>query len=463
MKHTPYIILLILCAVLLTTVSSCKLGKAYTRPEMVLPDRLDSLTQDGDTFSLADMHWWEIYGDTILQQLIEKTLANNKDMLSCMARIKELAALKRVDLGAMFPKFDANIYANREVENYGGDSRDDAPEIHATMLISWEIDLWGRLRWAYEQSGAELLQAIDNQRALQVSLVAQVAQSYFELSALDNELAIVKQTLRAREEGLRLAKLRFEGGLTSETPYQQAQVELARTATLVPDLERSIAIKENEIALLAGEFPYSIRRMKMDEHAELLPEELPAGMPSSLLERRPDVQAAEKALIVANAKVGIAYTNMFPRLSLTANLGVESDEFKSFFQSPYSFISANLLAPLFSFGQNKAKWRAQEAAYEREVYQYEKQVLVAFKDARDAIITFNKSKDVYNSRKKLEQAAYSNNKLANLQYIKGYISYLDVLDAQRGYFDAQIGLSQAILGKQLALVQLYKALGGGWK
>lgn len=203
--------------------------------------------------------------------------------------------------------------------------------------------------------------------------------------------------------------------------------------------------------------------MMMDEHIELLPDELPAGLPSSLLERRPDVQAAEKALIAANADVGIAFTSMFPRLSLTANWGLESEEFKDFFNSPYTFISANLLAPLFSFGQNRAKWKAQEAAYEREVYLYEKQVLVAFKDARDAIITFNKSKDVYNSRKKLEQAAYSNNKLANLQYIKGYISYLDVLDAQRGYFDAQISLSQAVLGKQLALVQLYKALGGGWE
>lgn len=462
MKHTPYILIAI-GIVLLLTVSSCKLGKAYVRPEMELPEQLDSLSQAGDTFSLADMHWWEIYGDTILQQLIRKTLANNKDMLASIARVKELAALKRVDLGKMLPRFDADIHANREVENYGGNDRDVSPEIHGAMLISWEIDLWGRLRWAYERSNAELLQAIDNQRALQVSLVAQVAQSYYELSALDNELAIVKQTLRAREEGLRLAKLRFEGGLTSETPYQQAQVELARTATMVPDLERAIAIKENEIALLAGEFPYPIRRMMMDEHIELLPDELPAGLPSSLLERRPDVQAAEKALIAANADVGIAFTSMFPRLSLTANWGLESEEFKDFFNSPYTFISANLLAPLFSFGQNRARWKAQEAAYEREVYLYEKQVLVAFKDARDAIITFNKSKDVYNSRKKLEQAAYSNNKLANLQYIKGYISYLDVLDAQRGYFDAQISLSQAVLGKQLALVQLYKALGGGWE
>lgn len=462
MKHLPYI-LIILCAALLVTTSSCKLGKAYSRPEMTLPQRLDSLTQEGDTFSLADLHWWEIYGDTLLQQLIRKTLDNNKDMLASMARIKELAALKRVDFASLMPQFDANIYAEREVENYESEGGNVMPEIHATMTISWELDLWGRLRWAYEKSDAELLQAIDNRRALQVSLVAQVAQAYFELAALDNELAIVKQTLRAREEGLRLARLRFEGGLTSETPYQQAQVELARTATMVPDLEQSIAIKENEIALLTGEFPQPVRRMMMNEHAELLPNELPAGLPSTLLQRRPDVQAAEKALIAANAEVGIAFTNLFPRLSLTADLGVESEEFKSLFISPYTYIAANLLQPLFSFGKNKANLRAKEAAYEQQVYRYEKQVLVAFKDARDAIITFNKSKDVYNSRKKLEQAAYSNNQLANLQYIKGYISYLDVLDAQRGYFDAQISLSQAILGKQLALVQLYKALGGGWE
>ena len=319
--------------------------------------------------------------------------------------------------------------------------------------------------------------------ALQVSLVAQVAQSYFELVALDNELFIVRQTLRAREEGVRLAKIRFEGGLTSETSYQQAQVELARTATLVPGLERSITMKENEIALLTGTFPRNIVRnrdniLRTDKSASTMPllalkdttdlfgrapETLPVGLSSALMERRPDVRAAERSLMAANAEVGVAFTNLFPRISLTAQYGLESDEIRNLLQSPAHFLSANLLQPIFAMGRNRAQLKAKKAAYEQSVYQYEKQVITAFKEVSDAIVSYNKSNEVFEARQKLERASFSNNKLANLQYLNGYINYLDVLDAQRGYFDAQVGLSNALRDRQLALVQLYKVLGGGWE
>ena len=461
MKTTRYIALL-LCALTLGAVTSCKVGKKYSRPEMALPERIDSTAALPDTFSVADMHWWTVYTDTILQNLITQTLEHNKDMLAASARIKELAALRRVDISKILPQINGRLYADKDATNYGGDDYSNDPELHARAVLSWEVDLWGKLRWGAERSKAELLEAIENQRALQVSLVAQVAQSYFELIALDHELAIVRQTLRARQEGVRLARLRFEGGLTSETSFQQARVELARTATLVPDLERAIAIKKNEIALLTGTFPREIAR-QTDRHINRLPQYLPAGLPSALLERRPDVRAAEKALMAANAEVGIALTSMFPQITLTAEFGMESDDIKNIFQSPAHFLSGTLLTPLFNMGKNISQHKAKKAAYERSVYLYEKQVLVAFKDVHDAIVTYNMSEEVLSSRQKLEQAAYSNNQLANLQYINGYISYLDVLDAQRGYFDAQISLNEAILGKQLAFVQLYKALGGGWQ
>lgn len=232
MKQYRYILLF--CVVLLFAVSSCKIGKKYARPEMSLPEQLDPATSTPDTFSIADMHWWEVYGDTILQNLIRQTLEHNKDMLAASARIKELAALRRVDFSKIFPQIDGRIYADKDATNYGGNDYSNDPEHSIKLLLSWEVDLWGNLRWGAEKGKAQLLEAIENQRALQVSLVAQVAQSYFELIALDHELSIVRQTLHAREEGVRLAKLRFEGGLTSETSFQQAQVELARTATLVP-------------------------------------------------------------------------------------------------------------------------------------------------------------------------------------------------------------------------------------
>ena len=455
MKHIlTYILFLGVC------LTSCQLGKHYTRPYLPLPERLDSMATD--TMSIADFRWWEIYTDTTLQTLIRQTLEHNKDMLTAAARLKEMAAQKRIAYANLFPEVKGQLYTDKEAENYGGDSYESVPEYSAKFIASWELDLWGNLRWAKDRSMAQFLQAVENQRALRMTLVAQVAQAYFELVALDNELAIVKQTLRARQESVHLAELRFNGGLTSETAYQQAQVELARTATLVPDLERAIALKENDISFLAGRYPSTVERSHHPQDIRL-PETLPAGLPSSLLERRPDVRAAEEALIAANAEVGIAYTNLFPRITLTAHYGLESEEFRDFLHSPYHFLSANLLTPLFAMGKNRAALKAKKAACEQAAYQYEKAVLSAFKDARNAIVEFNKIQDIYDAQLELEQAARKSIDLTRTQYLNGYISYLDMLDAQRTYLDAQIALSNAVRDKQIALVQLYKALGGGWE
>lgn len=456
MKHT----LLYIAVSGMTLLTSCQLGKHYTRPDLHLPQQLDTLRQQ-DTLSIADMQWWEIYTDTTLQSLIEKTLDNNKDMKIAAARVKELAAMKRIDFANLFPQLNGSAYAQKEGSNYGGDNYKNNPEQGGKLTVTWELDLWGNLRWAKDKSIAQFLGSIEAQRALKMSIVSEVAQAYFELVALDNELNIVRQTLYARKEGVRLAKLRFEGGLTSETSYQQAQVEYARTATLVPELERKISLKENDIAFLAGEYPHRIQRSILPEEVKL-PETLPVGLPSTLLERRPDVREAEQKLIAANASVGIAYTNMFPRLSLTAQYGVESEEFSDFFKSPIHYISGNLLTPLFAMGKYRATLKAKKAAYEQECYSYEKSVLTAFKEARNAIVDFNKIKDIYESRLQLERSSKATMELAQLQYINGVIGYLDVLDAQRSYFDAQIGLSNAIRDKQITLVKLYKALGGGW-
>ena len=455
MKHIlTYILFLGGC------LTSCQLGKHYTRPDLHLPERLDSTATD--TMSIADFRWWEIYTDTTLQALIRQTLEHNKDMLTAAARLKEMAAQKRIAYANLFPEVKGQLYTDKEAENYGGDSYESVPEYSAKFIASWELDLWGNLRWVKDRSMAQFLQAVENQRALRMTLVAQVAQAYFELVALDNELAIVKQTLRARQESVHLAELRFNGGLTSETAYQQAQVELARTATLVPDLERAIALKENDISFLAGRYPSTVERSHHPQDIRL-PETLPAGLPSSLLERRPDVRAAEEALIAANAEVGIAYTNLFPRITLTAHYGLESEEFRDFLHSPYHFLSANLLTPLFAMGKNRAALKAKKAACEQAAYQYEKAVLSAFKDARNAIVEFNKIQDIYDAQLELEQAARKSIDLTRTQYLNGYISYLDMLDAQRTYLDAQIALSNAVRDKQIALVQLYKALGGGWE
>lgn len=444
---------------LVFTLGGCKLGKHYTRPELSLPAQLDSTATD--SVSLSDYSWPQFYTDTTLQALIRKTLAYNKDMLIAAARVKELAAMKRIDYANMFPSLGLKIYAEKGGTDEKGQAYSSDDEFGIKPGVTWEIDLWGNLRWARDKSLAEFMESVENQRALKMSLIAQVAQAYFELVALDNELAIVRQTVNARKESSRLARIRFEGGLTNETAFRQAQVELARTATLVPDLEKKISVKENDIAFLTGEYISHITRAKLPDDVAL-PDVLPVGLPSVLLERRPDVRQAEQNLIAANAAVGVAFTDMFPRLALTASYGRESEELSNLLQSPYHLISGTLLTPLFAFGKNRAKLKARKAAYEQAVYNYEKVVLNAFKEARNAIVEFNKTKEIYNSRKLLEKSTKSALDLAQLQYINGVIGYMDLLDAQRSYLDAQIGLSNAVRDKQITMVNLYKALGGGW-
>ena len=385
-----YIAILLLAGVL----TSCKVGKSYVRPDLHLPD---SLERAQDSISFGDQDWRDIYTDATLRSLIERALDHNKDMLIAAARVKEMAAQKRISTAALLPDIKGKVTAERELENHGGDAFKRSETFEAQFLVSWELDLWGNLRWARSASIAEYLQSIEAQRALRMTIVAEVAQAYYELVALDTELDIVKQTLKAREEGVRLARIRFAGGLTSETSYNQALVELARTETLVPSLERQIRIKESDLSLLLGEYPgYIPRGLSLSE--QHLPDALPVGLPSALLERRPDMRQAELKLREANAKVGVAYTDLFPKISLTGNLGAESEELGDLLKSPAWFLAGDLLQPLFAMGKNKAKLKAAKARYEQEVYSYQKSVIGAFKEVNDAIVTIHMAKDIRRSQ-----------------------------------------------------------------
>ena len=451
----------VVCVVSMLAFSSCKIGKRYARPELNLPDRIEAYTDTTDTVSVENIPWESLYADETLKDLIKKALDNNKDMKIAAAKVKEMIAAKRISFANMLPEVGANIYAQKERLNYGGDNPKPDPEFGAKLTLSWELDLWGNLRWANEATITSYMQTVEGQRALRLTIIAEVAANYYQLCALDQELSIVQQTLDARREGVRLAKLRYEGGLTSETAYNQAQVELARTETLIPSLERQIKIKESDLSMLLGEYTDDIPRglSLSDQH---LPDALPIGLPSSLLERRPDMRQAEFKLRAANAQVGVAQTDLFPKIRLTSNYGFESDELSSILKSPAGFIAGSLLQPIFAMGKNKAKVKAAKARYEQEVYSYEKSVLGAFKEVNNAIVTVRKVKEIRASRMNLEASASKYLELAQLQYINGVISYMDVLDAQRGLLDAQIGLNNAVLDELLSVVYLYKALGGGF-
>ena len=242
--------------------SSCSSTKRAVDPQITLPDKVVAELSK-DTLCIADMHWSEIFADTLLQKLIKKTLDNNKDLLSATAKVEELEKRHRVVRADQFPTISGEAYVDRETNNYGGNGSKTDIEVVAKLSLSWEVDFFGRLRHANREALASYLQSVEGQRALQITLISQVATSYFQLVALDSELEIISRTLETREEDLNKAKLRFEGGLTSEIPYQQAQVEYATTASLIPDLLRKIEIKENEISLLTGELPSDIERARI--------------------------------------------------------------------------------------------------------------------------------------------------------------------------------------------------------
>lgn len=438
--------------------SACRVGRVHRLPEMDVPSAFDR--QGFPEGVTADIGWSTLYQDTVLQGLIVRALEHNKDMQIAAARIREMIAQKRIKFSGLFPQLGVEAKAQREYLNYGGSDKKYDPEIHANLTFAWELDIWGNLRWQNEAALAAYLQSVEARRALQLTVISQVAGMYFELNALERQLAIVRQTLGARREAVRFATLRYEGGLTSEVPYRQSLVELARTETLVPKLENEIKLKENDLSLLLGEFPSDIPRGDEAVMQRVL-QELPVELPSTLLQRRPDVRQAEEQLREANARVGVAYTDMFPRIALTASMGGENSELSHFLKSPTWFIAGALTGPLFNMGRNRAAHQAAQAAYEQEVHRYEQKVLEVFREVDNALETFRRTRQMHASAEALFRSAQSYEKLAHLQYVNGAVSYIDVLDAQRQLFDAQIALNDAELNELTATVSLYKALGGG--
>lgn len=439
---------------------SCSGIKKCQAPELNLPSAIMPGATDSTT--LADIKWWNLYADTTLCALIDRTIANNKDILSATAKVEESRALYGVAKSNQLPDLAYNIYGNNETNDYSGEGTTNDPEIGAKVNLNWEIDFWGRLKWAKEKGKYEYLSSVEALRAAEIILIAEVADTYFRLMALDNELAIVRRTLTTRSEGMALAKLRFEAGLTSETIFQQTKVEYATTASLVPNLERRIETTMSALALLIGEYPGTyIRRGNIDNYM-IAPANVSVGLPSTLLERRPDVRMSEYNLRAAMANVGISYADRFPKIAINLSAGLENDQLEHLIKSPFTYVIGSVTGPIFDFGRRKNKYRAALAAYDQAKYGYEKTVLCAFKETYDAVKTYQETAKAIRLKAALRDAALKYVELATLQYRAGSIAYIDVLDAQRRYFDAQIGLSNALRDENIALVWLYKSLGGGW-
>lgn len=443
--------------------AGCTLGPDYVRPEVPVPETWRDASV-AETTSLADTPWWELFGDPTLEQLILVALEENKDLKIAVERIEEARARYGFTRADLYPKVDAGATAGRvRTPGVGGleNFQDSYYALSASM--TWELDFFGRVRRATEAQQALLFASEEARRAVVVSLVGEVARVYMELRDLDRELEIGRRTLESRQQYVGLARDLFEGGKTSELDLRRAEAERDRTAAIVVRLETRVVQKENELSVLLGRNPGAIDRgLELDEQP--VPPDVPSGLPSELLDRRPDVRYAEELLVAANAGIGEAKALLYPRISLTGSYGWASTELDDLITAPSQAwtLGANLLQPIFNAGQNRARVEVAESQQRQALYEYEQAVLRAFREVEDALVAQRKSGEqraLQGQRVAAERQVLA---LAEMRYRGGVSSYLDVLDAQRSLFDAEIDESQSMRDQLVSLIQLYKALGGGW-
>jgi outer membrane protein, multidrug efflux system len=463
--------LLAFAAVAMTLMAGCMLGPDYQRPTLPLPAQYRDAEPPAagrEVFSLADLQWFELFRDDSLQALVYTALQQNYDVRIAVARIMEAQAQLGITRSLLFPQLDGHgtishdrISEERFLTPPPGQNEGNTFLLGLSLI--YEIDLWGRLRRETEAARAELLSSEWAQRAVLVTLVADVSSAYFELRQLDLDLEIAKRTFASRERSLRLTQARLEQGVASRLDVRQAENLLYTAAARIPDLERLITQKENEIRLLLALPPGDIRRgLPLTEQP--LPPEVPAGLPAALLERRPDIRQAEEVLVAANARIGAAKALYFPTFSLTGFLGLESDDLKHFATASARTYALGLgiLQPIFNAGRIRSINEAAAARHLQTLAQYEQVIQTAFREVSDALVGYRKSREQRVQQELLVAALVDSAALANTRFLGGIDSYLQVLDAERQLFDAELELARIRAVELLNLVQLYKALGGGW-
>jgi multidrug efflux system outer membrane protein len=352
----------------------------------------------------------------------------------------------------------------REGESETSGSGDTENEFFLAGLVSWEIDLWGANRRSTEAAEAQWQAVLESREALEVSLIGEIATAYFDLLDIDNRLEISELTVETRSESLRIARLRKKGGVISELEVQQAELELAKAESTMPSLRRNRLVKENQLCLLLGRAPGQIER-GLDLSDQPLSPEVPAGLPSSLLQRRPDIRQAEQELIAANARIGVAEAEYFPKVELTGSYGRESNELNELLDidSRIWTLGVDVSMPLFTAGRISAQVAIAREQCEQARLNYRLIVLRALREVSDALESYYRSREELEVRQRLLEASREYVRLANLKYYNGILSYLEFLDAQRQLFDAELSMSEAKLKRLAAFVQVYKALGGGWQ
>lgn len=457
--------------------NACMMGPDYTRPETPTGDawRMAPATAE----SIANLPWWELLKDQELQKLMRVALQENLDLQIAAASIEEFRSklvISRFDLAPSLD-YSGNAFTyknnNQNAISFPGVSIPSPTpgQSGGTRLsnesgfggLKWEIDIWGRIRRSIEATRAQLLSQEENQRAVILGLVSNVAEAYFDLRALDMQVDITKRTLRTWEESVRLSQSKYRQGYIPKLDLDRFEAERAGTAAQLADLERQVVQKENQISLLLGRRPMPIPRgIVLTE--QIMPPDVPPGLPSDLLQRRPDILQAEQQLASATANIGVAQAYRFPQLSLTGALGVSHIKLDSLSLGPFGFYAASgsLTGPLLSATALGYQVKVSEAKTKEALAQYEKTVITAFKEVEDALIALQKSREQRQAQEQQVAALESAFHFADLRYQGGRASYLDVLTAQRSLFDAELALARTRRVQLVSVVHLYKALGGGW-
>lgn len=439
---------------------SCVLGPQPGSPDYTTPDsvRGDSGPHGA---SFGDRAWRQVFTDATLKSLIETALKNNPDMVAATYRIEEARALAGVARADWFPTLDGAADAVARGTGKGGDHSDS---YSVSGFLSWEIDLWGGIRRSNEAARARELQAQHQRDAVQTSLVAAVAGAYIELKSLDERLEISKRTAESRQKSLDLVLERRNGGVSSDLEVGQAEALLGQARTAIPVTEQAIAAKENEIRSLLGEFPGSVARGgSLDSLESRL--RIKAGLPSELLQRRPDIAAADQAFQAATAEIGVAQALRLPRLALTGSGGWASTDLDQLLErkSGVYSIGPDLAGPIFDAGRGKSRVMAAQARAKQALADHDRAAKQAFREAADAINAHMKTGQIVTEQSRLVESERKVATVANERFLGGASSYLEVLDAERNLFDSELQLADARRDRLLSVVQAYRALGGGWK
>ncbi len=457
---------LFIVPILLFSLAGCAIGPDYRRPEIETPQAWRF--EEKEAKDVANAAWWEQFQDPVLNELIQTALRESKDLRIATARVEEFYGLYGATRANLFPQagYDASGSKQRVTEKgFTPVPAGVSPEFNsyqAKFSASWELDIWGKLRRATEAARADLLGTEETRRGVILSLVTSVAAAYIDLRSLDRQFEVAKSTAGSREEFVDIFKRRFSAGTVSELELSQAQSEYFAALAQVPALEKSIAQLENALSVLIGRNPGPVPRGRTID--ELAVPAVPAGLPSDLLARRPDIRQAEQQLIAANARIGVAKGQYFPSISLTGFYGSSSIQLSDLFKGPSRTWSygGTLAGPIFTAGKIKGKVRAAKAEQQQALFSYQKAIQSGFQEVDNALVDQGRTRVQLDAQKKQVEALRTYARLARLRYNNGYTSYIEVLDAERSLFNGELSYAQTQDVLFRAFVDLYKAMGGGW-